>query len=71
MFMDTRITKNCPYCMDICRVGVIVTDNPSPCNLRIGCSTHNFWLPQLFSSVEEAIKKWNNIMTDFKESKEK
>lgn len=42
MFMDTRITKNCPYCMDLCRVGVIVTDNPSPCNLRIGCSTHNF-----------------------------
>lgn len=42
MFMDTRITKSCPYCMDRCRVEVIMTDKPSPCNLRIGCSTHNF-----------------------------
>lgn len=51
--------KPCPKYTTLCHVEIIRTAVNPPKNIRIGCSLHGVWLPECFSTVEEATEAWN------------
>lgn len=57
-----EITETCPKCEGLCEIQVVETLAPKPKNIRIGCVTHFVFLPECFSSPDEAIDAWNQKM---------
>lgn len=53
----TSKKQGCPC--RACYIEVSEVPHVSPNNIRIGCKTHQNYLPQTFASVVEAIHAWN------------
>ena len=57
-----EITERCSQCKGFCEIQVVETAESKPKNIRIGCVTHCAFLPESFSSPDEAIDAWNQTM---------
>lgn len=57
-----EITEACSQYKGFCEIQVVETLASKPKNIRIGCVTHGVFLPECFSSPNEAIDTWNQTM---------
>ena len=57
--------QGCPC--EACRIEVREVPHSLPNNIRIGCTTHQNYLPETFASVVEAIHAWNTYLDTIRE----